>query len=49
MGNDLLEGFGKHGKIVDKFFVRPYQAGLGCEAGSLFVVYENKEQAEEVV
>ena len=45
MREDLLDGFSSYGQIEDDFFVKPYQAGLGAEAGCIFIVYATKEEA----
>ncbi|CAK79900.1 unnamed protein product (macronuclear) [Paramecium tetraurelia] len=49
MREDLLEGFSQYGHIEDDFFVKPFQAGLGAEAGSLFLVYTTIEDAQRTV
>ncbi|CAK75433.1 unnamed protein product (macronuclear) [Paramecium tetraurelia] len=49
MRDDLLEGFSQCNQFEDDFFVRPFQAGLGAEAGSLFIVYSTIEDAQKIV
>ncbi|CAD8068021.1 unnamed protein product [Paramecium sonneborni] len=49
MREDLIEGFSQCGHIEDDFFVKPYQSGLGAEAGSLFLVYTTIEDAQRTV
>ncbi|CAD8152457.1 unnamed protein product [Paramecium pentaurelia] len=49
MREDLLEGFSQYGQIEDDFFVKPFQASLGAEAGSLFLVYSTFEDAQRTV
>eukprot|EP01017_Pseudomicrothorax_dubius_P008685 TRINITY_DN1286_c0_g1_i12.p4 TRINITY_DN1286_c0_g1~~TRINITY_DN1286_c0_g1_i12.p4 ORF type:complete len:126 (-),score=37.01 TRINITY_DN1286_c0_g1_i12:146-523(-) len=47
MLDDLMSEFVKYGSIVDAFIVKGDKSTVGAEAGCVFIMFGEKEQAEK--